>query len=114
MGTEGKTFRVTAKSEAAVRSGGADHQGAELPEVQGGEVQTDKREHQPEGVMVGPSSDWYSAGHGSMADEAPQELFRGQEIGLDHHQYYCIWLGMKFECRECCLPWHLFKFLLEI
>ena len=43
--------------------------------------------------QVGPGSDWDPTGDGGLADETSQELFRGQEIGLDLNQYYCICLG---------------------
>jgi len=33
-------------------------------------------------LQVGIGTDWDLAGHGSLADETSQELFRSQEIGL--------------------------------
>ena len=82
-GPEGEVVRVAVESEAVAGPGGADHQGAELPEIQRGEVQTDQREHQPESPVVGPGSDRHPPGYGHLADEAPQELLRGQEARLE-------------------------------
>ena len=47
-----------------------------------GAVPLDEREHEPAGAVVVPRADLHPRRDGSVADEAPQELLRGQETRL--------------------------------
>ena len=47
-----------------------------------GAVPLDEREHEPAGAVVVPRADLHPRRDGRVADEAPQELLRGQETRL--------------------------------
>lgn len=47
-----------------------------------GAVPHNEREHEPAGAVVVPRADLHPRRDGRVADEAPQELLRGQEARL--------------------------------
>lgn len=50
--------------------------------VPGGAFPADQREHEPASPLVVHRSDHHTGGHRNLADEAPQELLRGQKAGV--------------------------------
>lgn len=79
--------------------------------VPGGAVPHDQREHEPARAVVVHSADHHPHPHRHLADEAPQELLRGQEVGVappptpggglpQTHPHPPLGLGRD----PCCLP----------